>query len=63
MRPLAPADVVRGQYTGYREEQGVDPASDTETFAALRVGIDNWRWAGSPSTSARARPSPKAGTW
>ncbi|WP_331727993.1 glucose-6-phosphate dehydrogenase [Streptomyces sp. NBC_00158] len=48
MRPLAPADVVRGQYTGYREEQGVDPASDTETFAALRVGIDNWRWAGVP---------------
>ncbi|RSS58157.1 glucose-6-phosphate dehydrogenase [Streptomyces sp. WAC07061] len=48
MRPLDPAHVVRGQYTGYREEQGVDPASDTETFVALRVGIDNWRWAGVP---------------
>ncbi|MFJ5549124.1 glucose-6-phosphate dehydrogenase [Streptomyces sp. NPDC093225] len=48
MRPLDPADVVRGQYTGYRDEPGVDPASDTETFVALRVGIDNWRWAGVP---------------
>ncbi|MCY0923060.1 glucose-6-phosphate dehydrogenase [Streptomyces sp. H27-G5] len=48
MRVLDPAHVVRGQYTGYREEQGVDPASDTETFVALRVEIDNWRWAGVP---------------
>lgn len=48
MRPLDPAHVVRGQYTGYRDEQGVDPASDTETFVALRVEIDNWRWAGVP---------------
>ncbi|CAM5573095.1 glucose-6-phosphate dehydrogenase [Streptomyces avidinii] len=48
MRPLDPAHVVRGQYTGYRAEPGVDPASDTETFAALRVEIDNWRWAGVP---------------
>ncbi|MFG2296085.1 glucose-6-phosphate dehydrogenase [Streptomyces sp. NPDC048603] len=48
MRPLDPAHVVRGQYTGYRAEPGVDPASDTETFVALRVGIDNWRWAGVP---------------
>ncbi|MEV7612517.1 glucose-6-phosphate dehydrogenase [Streptomyces sp. NPDC089799] len=48
MRPLDPAHVVRGQYDGYRAEPGVDPASDTETFVALRVGIDNWRWAGVP---------------
>ncbi|MFD9533421.1 glucose-6-phosphate dehydrogenase [Streptomyces sp. NPDC054949] len=48
MRALDPAHVVRGQYTGYRDEQGVDPASDTETFVALRVEIDNWRWAGVP---------------
>ncbi|MFD7785687.1 glucose-6-phosphate dehydrogenase [Streptomyces nojiriensis] len=48
LRPLDPAHVVRGQYTGYRAEPGVDPASDTETFAALRVEIDNWRWAGVP---------------
>ena len=48
MRPLAPADVVRGQYEGYLEEAGVSEASDTETFIAGRVMIDNWRWAGVP---------------
>ncbi|GAA0397498.1 glucose-6-phosphate dehydrogenase [Streptomyces luteireticuli] len=48
MRPLDPAQAVRGQYEGYRAEPGVDPRSDTETFAALRVDIDNWRWAGVP---------------
>jgi glucose-6-phosphate 1-dehydrogenase len=40
--------VVRGQYQGYRDEAGVARDSDTETFIALRVGIDNWRWAGVP---------------
>ncbi|MFF3687046.1 glucose-6-phosphate dehydrogenase [Streptomyces sp. NPDC002187] len=48
MRPLDPAHVVRGQYEGYRDEQGVDPRSDTETFVALRVELENWRWAGVP---------------
>jgi glucose-6-phosphate 1-dehydrogenase len=48
MLPLRPADVVRGQYTGYRTEEGVDPESDTETFIALKCLIDNWRWAGVP---------------
>jgi len=48
MMPLDPAHVVRGQYTGYRAEDGVDPESDTETFIALRCMIDNWRWAGVP---------------
>ena len=48
MLPLDPAHVVRGQYTGYRAEDGVDPESDTETFIALRCMIDNWRWAGVP---------------
>ena len=48
MTPLDPRDVVRGQYTGYRSEPGVDPESDTETFIALKCGIDNWRWAGVP---------------
>ncbi|MGI5404961.1 glucose-6-phosphate dehydrogenase [Streptomyces sp. CA-135486] len=47
MRPLDP-QVVRGQYEGYRDEPGVDPRSDTETFVALRVELDNWRWAGVP---------------
>ena len=48
MKPLDPGNVVRGQYAGYREEEGVDPESQTETFVALEVGIDNWRWAGVP---------------
>jgi glucose-6-phosphate 1-dehydrogenase len=48
MLPLDPKDVVRGQYGGYRSEEGVDPESDTETFVALKCLIDNWRWAGVP---------------
>ena len=48
MLPIQPEDVVRGQYCGYRNEDGVAPDSDTETFIALKVGIDNWRWAGVP---------------
>jgi glucose-6-phosphate 1-dehydrogenase len=48
MLPLDPRDVVRGQYSGYRGEEGVARDSDTETFIALRAGIDNWRWAGVP---------------
>jgi len=48
MLPIEPRDVVRGQYTGYREEDGVDPESETETFIALKCSIDNWRWAGVP---------------
>jgi glucose-6-phosphate 1-dehydrogenase len=48
MLPIQPSDVVRGQYTGYRSEEGVDPESETETFIALKCSIDNWRWAGVP---------------
>jgi glucose-6-phosphate 1-dehydrogenase len=48
MLPIDPKYVVRGQYTGYRSEDGVDPESDTETFIALKCAIDNWRWAGVP---------------
>jgi glucose-6-phosphate 1-dehydrogenase len=46
MRPLAPDDVVRGQYAGYRDEQDVAKRSDVETFCALRLYIDSWRWEG-----------------
>src|ERR1700675_1788056 len=46
--PIKPAEVVRGQYRGYRSEEGVSSDSDTETFIALRCHIDNWRWAGVP---------------
>jgi glucose-6-phosphate 1-dehydrogenase len=48
LQPIDPANVVRGQYQGYRQEQGVDPHSDTETFIALKAEVDNWRWAGVP---------------
>ncbi len=48
MEPIRPHEVVRGQYTGYRLENGVAPDSDTETFIALKARIDNWRWAGVP---------------
>ncbi|HET9390618.1 MAG TPA: glucose-6-phosphate dehydrogenase [Steroidobacteraceae bacterium] len=48
MLPIQPADVVRGQYIGYRAEPGVSPESETETFIALKCSIDNWRWAGVP---------------
>jgi len=48
MLPIDPRDVVRGQYAGYRNEEGIDPESDTETFIALKCMIDNWRWAGVP---------------
>ena len=42
------AEVVRGQYAGYLEEEGVDPQSRVETFVAMRLMVDNWRWAGVP---------------
>ncbi len=48
MLPIQPGDVVRGQYTGYRDEEGIAPESETETFIALKCTIDNWRWAGVP---------------
>ena len=52
MRPLNPDDVVRGQYTGYRKTPGVAKDSDVETFCALRLYIDSWRWAGVPLVPA-----------
>ena len=48
VRPLAPNDLVRGQFRGYRDEPGVAPDSQVETFAAVRLHIDNWRWSGVP---------------
>jgi glucose-6-phosphate 1-dehydrogenase len=46
--PLSPANIVRGQFHGYRDEAGVDPHSDVETFAAVRLEVDSWRWSGVP---------------
>jgi glucose-6-phosphate 1-dehydrogenase len=48
MLPIHPHDVVRGQFGGYRDHPDVANDSDTETFIALKVGLDNWRWAGTP---------------
>ena len=48
MEPIDPAALVRGQYRGYRQETGVAPDSDVETFAALRLSVESWRWAGVP---------------
>lgn len=48
IRSPTAADIVRGQYLGYRAEAGVDPDSQVETYVALRLSIDSWRWAGVP---------------
>ncbi|HET6339140.1 MAG TPA: glucose-6-phosphate dehydrogenase [Polyangiales bacterium] len=48
IKPISPEDVVRGQFRGYRDESDVAKDSTVETFAAMRVHIDNWRWAGVP---------------
>jgi glucose-6-phosphate 1-dehydrogenase len=48
IRPVTRADVIRGQYRGYRDVAGVAPDSTVETFAALRLHVDDWRWSGVP---------------
>lgn len=48
MRPIDPAEIVRGQFEGYRQEPGVAPDSDVETYVAIRLHVDSWRWAGVP---------------
>jgi glucose-6-phosphate 1-dehydrogenase len=48
IRPLSKAQLVRGQFRGYRNEPGVAPDSQVETFAALRLHVDSWRWQGVP---------------
>jgi glucose-6-phosphate 1-dehydrogenase len=48
LRPLRPEDVVRGQYEGYLDVDGVAPGSTTESFVAVRLHIDSWRWSGVP---------------
>jgi glucose-6-phosphate 1-dehydrogenase len=48
METLKPADLVRGQFDGYRDEDGVAADSDVETYAAVRVHVDSWRWGGVP---------------
>jgi glucose-6-phosphate 1-dehydrogenase len=48
IRPLSASQVVRGQYRGYREEPGVAPDSQVETYAAMALAMDSWRWSGVP---------------
>ena len=48
VRPLTPRDAVRGQYVGYHDAPGVRAGSTVETYAAVRLAIENWRWAGTP---------------
>ncbi|HVT40075.1 MAG TPA: glucose-6-phosphate dehydrogenase [Gemmatimonadaceae bacterium] len=48
IRPLSPQDLVRGQFRGYRSEEGVAPDSTVETYAAVRLFVDSWRWEGVP---------------
>jgi glucose-6-phosphate 1-dehydrogenase len=48
IRPIEPTHLVRGQFRGYRQEKGVDPDSQMETFAALELEVDSWRWKGVP---------------
>src|SRR4029453_50966 len=48
IRPLGATDLIRGQFQGYRDEEGAPPDSTVETFAAVRLHIDSWRWDGVP---------------
>ena len=48
IRPMDPIDLVRGQFRGYLDEDGVAPDSRVETYAAIRLSVDNWRWEGVP---------------
>jgi glucose-6-phosphate 1-dehydrogenase len=61
--PIAAADIVRGQFRGYLDEPGVAPDSTTETFAALRLYVNSWRWQGVPfcirAESASPSPAPR----
>ncbi|MEY4577600.1 MAG: hypothetical protein RL701_2303 [Pseudomonadota bacterium] len=62
VRPLTLAHVVRGQFRGYRQEEGVAPDSRVETFAALRLHIDSWRWDGVPFYVRVGKCLPRAAT-
>jgi glucose-6-phosphate 1-dehydrogenase len=62
IRPLTPLDVVRGQFRGYRQEPGVAEHSRVETYAALRLSIDSWRWSGVPFYLRAGKSLPVTGT-
>jgi glucose-6-phosphate 1-dehydrogenase len=60
--PLDPAHMVRGQFRGYRDEPGVAAGSQVETFAAVRLEVDSWRWAGVPFLVRAGKRLPVAAT-
>jgi glucose-6-phosphate 1-dehydrogenase len=60
--PLSPAHIVRGQFNGYRNEPGVSPNSDVETFAAIRLEVDSWRWSGVPFLIRAGKRMPTTAT-
>ena len=62
IRTISTNDIVRGQFEGYLQEPGVAPNSTTETFAAVRVFIDNWRWQGVPIYIRAGKNLPVSGT-
>jgi glucose-6-phosphate 1-dehydrogenase len=62
LRPLTPGDAVRGQYEGYRDVEGVDPLSTTETYVAVRLALDSWRWAGVPILIRAGKAMPATAT-
>jgi glucose-6-phosphate 1-dehydrogenase len=62
IQPLGPDDIVRGQYRGYRKEKGVAPESNVETFAAVRLKVDSWRWAGVPILIRAGKSLPRTAT-
>lgn len=62
LRTLRPEDTVRGQYEGYREIDGVAPDSTTETYVAIRLTLDSWRWAGVPILIRAGKTMPVTAT-
>jgi glucose-6-phosphate 1-dehydrogenase len=62
IQPLDPHNLVRGQFAGYRDEAGVAPDSNVETFAAVRLSIDSWRWAGVPFLIRAGKKMPVTAT-
>jgi glucose-6-phosphate 1-dehydrogenase len=62
LRPLTPEDTVRGQYDGYLDVEGVDPKSTTETYVAVRLAADTWRWENVPILIRAAKCMPVTGT-
>jgi glucose-6-phosphate 1-dehydrogenase len=62
LQPLTPANVVKGQYEGYHQVKGVDPKSATETYAAIRLAADSWRWGGVPILIRAAKCMPVTAT-